>query len=48
MGLEPRQAAPGVHSQQTLQGKGDSWDALFLKVRVAEEEGNYSPIANVH
>ena len=23
MGLEPRQAGPGVHSQQTLQGKGE-------------------------
>ena len=24
MGLEPRQAGPRVHSQQTLQGKGES------------------------
>ena len=39
--------APGLVLQAPL-APAVSWDALFLKVRVAEEEGNYSPIANVH
>lgn len=39
--------APGLVLQTPL-APALLWGALFLKVRVVEEEGNYSPVANVH